>query len=134
LLLGFPDPSPTPLNPLPPLANQNPSPSYDATIWKLLSGGTTFQVNPDADNGTALWALFYAPLLAPRTHYVPAAVSELDAAVTWCRDHDAKCAAIAVAARERMRCILRPGVPLEYLWKLLQRLHSFHYKDRGIDG
>jgi hypothetical protein len=41
---------------------------------------------------------------------------------------------VAAAARERARCILRPGVALNYMWRLLIRLHAFHYEERGIAG
>ena len=109
-------------------------PGFDAALWKLLGGAAAFQVNPDADGGKPLWALFYSPFLIDKRHYFAAPVSRLADAVAWCRANDAACAAVAAAGRARADCALRPRVVLGYLWGALARLHDFHYRDRGREG
>ena len=44
--------------------------------------------------------------------------------VIWCLNNDASCEAIAAAARDAMRCAMRPETMLEYALRVLRRAHD----------
>lgn len=109
------------------LALDGHGPSYDATIWKLLSNSAVFFVHDDYRR-THLWNMYYYPFLSPGKHYFPSSVSEVVKDIEWCLANDAFCADMAEAARGAVQCLLRFEVLVEYYRLLLQLLHDWENK------
>lgn len=99
-------------------------PAYDATIWKLLSRGVSFQIAPDELN-VPLYSMWYSPSLHAYQHYIPTTMSHLGESVDWCLAHDKTCAGIAENARSTVQQILRLDVVLDYMRRVLNSLHEW---------
>lgn len=66
---------------------------WDGLVWKLASGSVVLVVE-------SRWELWYSRRIEPWKHYVPvrADLGDLVEKITWCRDHDPQCRAIAERA------------------------------------
>jgi hypothetical protein len=69
--------------------------TWDATIWKLLSGCVLLKVN-------GVWEQWYYNRLKEWVHYVPISddFSDLNDKIEWCINHDERCKEISKAAYE----------------------------------
>jgi len=106
-------------------------PGYDANMWKLLSGGVSFQIAPDPPSGSnepavPLYHMYYSPLLRDHHNVIPTSMSGLGAAVQWCKEHDSACARIAINARETVQQVLNVSMVLEYMWHVTTSLYDWH--------
>ncbi|KAF5834631.1 hypothetical protein DUNSADRAFT_8639 [Dunaliella salina] len=105
-------------------------PAYDASIWKLLSRGVSFQIAPDAEppsQPVPLYHMFYSPVLRVWEDYIPTTMSELGEAVQWCLNNDEKCSNIAANARNTVIRVLDLKVVLDYMMRILTSLHNWHH-------
>lgn len=103
------------------LAVDGHGPSYDATIWQLLSKSVVFLV--EHSSGVA-FDMFYYPLLRPRIHYVPTNVRQLKSNIQWCEDHDAESKRIAERAHELTAKIIDPVFVTQYMKEILKIAHK----------
>lgn len=78
--------------------------------------------------------MYYYPVLKPYVHYIPATMTELEEAVSWCHDHDDECSRIAQNARKGIQCFLKMDVASNYLWGVLKRVREFHFPPGDDDN